>query len=179
MDDSSNIFGSEESKDTMKSSSRSFGVSSRSSQQPIFKQKLQKYETLAPELKALVDHDFKQEIGFSKIIEILIESKKPMAGHHMIFDLAYLLNQFVEELPPTYIEFAKRIHEMFPMIYDSRTLSISINNSSNQTQDKTELKFLFDKVRKDKKYANNLSIVFDAEKDQRFSYLNEKGLIEG
>jgi poly(A)-specific ribonuclease len=50
-----------------------------------------------------VDNDFKQEMGFSKVIEILIECKKPMAGHNMIFDLAYLLNQFVEDLPLTYI----------------------------------------------------------------------------
>ena len=39
--------------------------------------------------------------------------------------------------------------------------------------------YIFDKVRKDKKFANNVAIVFDAEKDARFSFLNAKGQIEG
>ena len=42
-------------------------------------------------------------MGFSRIIEILIERKKPMAGHNMIFDLAYILNQFVVDLPENYV----------------------------------------------------------------------------
>lgn len=48
------ICGSEDSKDkTISSLSASVGVSMRSSQQAIFKQKLQTYEGLTPELKVL------------------------------------------------------------------------------------------------------------------------------
>jgi hypothetical protein len=64
----------------------------KSSQQPIFKQKLKSYEDLPLEQKELVDKDLKLEMGFTRVVEILIASKKPMVGHHMIFDLAYLFN---------------------------------------------------------------------------------------
>jgi hypothetical protein len=62
----------------------------RSSQQQIFKQKLSTYDGLSSELRVLVDIEHKQEMGFTRAIEVLIESKKPMVGHHMIFDLAYI-----------------------------------------------------------------------------------------
>lgn len=62
----------------------------RSSQQPIFKQKLQTYDGLSPELKRLADIEHNQEMGFTRAIQALIDSKKPMVGHHMIFDLAYV-----------------------------------------------------------------------------------------
>ena len=109
-------------------------------------------------------------MGFSRIVDILIKTKKPMTGHHMIFDLAYIMNQFIENLPETYIEFAAKIHLLFPVIYDSRSLAVSINPNQN-----TSLKPLFDKIRKDKKFANNISFDLDKDKDPRFgAYKNEK-----
>ena len=50
------------------SDSFSIGISCKSSQQPIFKRKLETYESISPELKALVDLDHKQEMGFSRVV---------------------------------------------------------------------------------------------------------------
>lgn len=56
------------------------------------------------------------------------------------------------------------------MIFDSRSLAVSINIPSS-----TALKPLFDKVKKDKKFSNNISIELDKEIDPRFgAYKNEK-----
>ncbi len=49
-------------------------------------------------------------MGFTRVIEILIDSKKPMTGHNMIFDLAFIINQFVSELPENYVKFAALVH---------------------------------------------------------------------
>ena len=40
----------------------------------------------------LADVEHKHEMGFTRAIDVLIESKKPMVGHHMIFDLAYIFS---------------------------------------------------------------------------------------
>ena len=42
------------------------------------------------------------EMGFSLVVKILIEAKKPIVGHNMIYDIFYLYNQFIDDMPPTY-----------------------------------------------------------------------------
>ena len=48
---------------------------------------------------------YEREMGFSLIVEELISAKKPIIGHNMIYDIIYLYNQFIAELPETYNEF--------------------------------------------------------------------------
>jgi hypothetical protein len=38
-------------------------------------------------------------------VEELIAAKKPIIGHNMIYDIIYLYNQFIDDLPQTYPEF--------------------------------------------------------------------------
>lgn len=42
------------------------------------------------------------EIGFSMIIEKIINSKKVVAGHNMLFDMCFIYNQFFKEMPSTF-----------------------------------------------------------------------------
>ena len=51
------------------------------------------------------DKMFAKEMGFSLIVEELIKAKKSIVGHNMIYDIIYLYNQFIDELPDTYSEF--------------------------------------------------------------------------
>lgn len=44
-------------------------------------------------------------MGFSLVVEMMINAKKPIIGHNMIYDIIYLYNQFIDDLPNTYIEF--------------------------------------------------------------------------
>jgi poly(A)-specific ribonuclease len=48
---------------------------------------------------------YSYEFGFSKIIETIIESKKPIVGHNMMFDVGFIYNQFIGNLPESYDEF--------------------------------------------------------------------------
>jgi poly(A)-specific ribonuclease len=48
---------------------------------------------------------FRYELGFSQVIEILIEQKKPMVGHNMFLDMLFMYSQFIGVLPKTLIEF--------------------------------------------------------------------------
>jgi hypothetical protein len=38
-------------------------------------------------------------MGFSLVVEELINAKKPVIGHNMIYDVLYLYNQFIDDLP--------------------------------------------------------------------------------
>ena len=47
----------------------------------------------------------KYEIGFSKVIQKISESKKPFIGHNMKFDVEFFYHQFYREMPETWAEF--------------------------------------------------------------------------
>ena len=47
------------------------------------------------------------ELGFSRIIEIMIMSKKPLIGHNMLLDLMFLYEHFIADLPDTLEEFIR------------------------------------------------------------------------
>ena len=53
-------------------------------------------------MAAEVENLFEQEMGFSAVIHELISAKKPIIGHNMIYDIIYLYNQFIDDLPDTY-----------------------------------------------------------------------------
>jgi hypothetical protein len=46
-----------------------------------------------------------KEMGFSLVVEELMQAKKPIVGHNMIYDIAYLYNQFINKLPLEYSDF--------------------------------------------------------------------------
>jgi poly(A)-specific ribonuclease len=48
---------------------------------------------------------FQNEMGFSLVVKALINAKKPIVGHNMIYDIIYLYNQFIDTLPTNYQEF--------------------------------------------------------------------------
>jgi poly(A)-specific ribonuclease len=76
---------------------------------------------LSPEEKA--ENLYESEMGFSLVVEELIKAKKPIVGHNMIYDIIYLYNQFIDELPDTYNNFIEKWYSMFPSVYDTKVLS--------------------------------------------------------
>ena len=81
---------------------------------------------------------FMQELGFSLIVRYIMESKKPLIGHNMIYDMGFLFNQFVGPLPNTFKEWAEEVETSFPQIYDTKVLSLEAGDYG-----KTELGQLF------------------------------------
>jgi len=78
---------------------------------------------ISPELEDPEEALFIQEYGFTEIVEILSESKIPIIGHNMIYDVMLLYHQFLGDFPETYEEFTKKWSEAFPMTYDTKLLS--------------------------------------------------------
>lgn len=64
-----------------------------------------------------------EEYGFTEIIDALSDSKLPIVGHNMIYDVMFMYHQFVDDLPATYDEFVKTMHSNFPLFYDTKLLS--------------------------------------------------------
>jgi hypothetical protein len=57
---------------------------------------------------------FINEMGFSLVVEAMIEFKKPLIGHNCMYDWVYIYNQFIGELPETYAEFIADWYSKFP-----------------------------------------------------------------
>jgi hypothetical protein len=66
-------------------------------------------ESQANDKEKIASDMYHTEMGFSVVVEELIRSKKPIVGHNMIYDIIYLYNQFVDDLPQTYSEFIKHV----------------------------------------------------------------------
>lgn len=61
-----------------------------------------------------IEHLYQEEQGFTKVIEVLIKAKKPIIGHNMIYDACFIFQQFLQDLPESYTEFADIFNSHFP-----------------------------------------------------------------
>jgi poly(A)-specific ribonuclease len=50
-----------------------------------------------------------QAVGFSRVFRALSAAKKPVVGHNMLLDLAYIFHLFVQSLPPSFEEFRELV----------------------------------------------------------------------
>ncbi|NXP57283.1 PNDC1 ribonuclease, partial [Chloropsis cyanopogon] len=64
--------------------------------------------------------------GFTNLFQILVKVKKPLVGHNMLMDLMHLHDKFYRPLPESYEEFKRNIHNLFPVIIDTKTVSKSV-----------------------------------------------------
>ncbi|XP_035178663.1 poly(A)-specific ribonuclease PNLDC1 isoform X3 [Oxyura jamaicensis] len=64
--------------------------------------------------------------GFTNLFQILVKAKKPLVGHNMFVDLCHLHDKFYKPLPESYEEFKRNIHNLFPVLIDTKTVSKSI-----------------------------------------------------
>lgn len=53
--------------------------------------------------------------GFANVMQCLTTCNKPIVGHNMLLDLAYLYQQFIGTLPPTLDEFRAHVSEVDEM----------------------------------------------------------------
>lgn len=77
------------------------------------------------------DHSQKKLIllsarGFTNLFQILVKAKKPLVGHNMLLDLMHLHDKFYRPLPESYEEFKRNIHNLFPVIIDTKTVTKSV-----------------------------------------------------
>ncbi|KAF9921561.1 hypothetical protein FBU30_008378 [Linnemannia zychae] len=74
-----------------------------------------------------LQRDIENLRGFREVIDILSACKKPIVGHNIVVDLAYILAQFVGPLPPTVEGYKKMIHRTFPTVMDTKYVSYTAN----------------------------------------------------
>ncbi|KAK3833346.1 MAG: ribonuclease H-like domain-containing protein [Linnemannia elongata] len=74
-----------------------------------------------------LQRDIESSRGFREVIDILSACNKPIVGHNIVVDLAYILAQFVGPLPPTVEGYKKMIHKTFPTVMDTKYVSYTAN----------------------------------------------------
>ncbi|GFR40195.1 hypothetical protein Agub_g755, partial [Astrephomene gubernaculifera] len=63
----------------------------------------------------------REQSGFSQVLEALREAGRPVVGHNPAYDLAYMLAQFSEPLPPTWTDYKALLQRTFPGgLYDTK-----------------------------------------------------------
>ena len=93
--------------------------------------------------------------GFSRVIDALIESKKPLVGHNCFLDIMKIYHQFYKPLPYSYSVFKSDIHKCFPAVYDTKFLSYELRRRLEDAESdlclplvSSNLKSLFDSLNK-------------------------------
>ena len=72
-----------------------------------------------------------ESLGFSKIIQSIIHFKKPLVGHNVLLDLMHIIHQFVAPLPSNYEDFKFIAKELFPLVFDTKHISVFLSNLKN------------------------------------------------
>ncbi|NWS17426.1 PNDC1 ribonuclease, partial [Pachyramphus minor] len=67
--------------------------------------------------------------GFTNLFQILVEAKKPLVGHNMLMDLMHLHDKFYKPLPESYEEFKRNIHNLFPVLIDTKIVTKSMKKN--------------------------------------------------
>ncbi|KAJ8797162.1 hypothetical protein J1605_017390 [Eschrichtius robustus] len=64
--------------------------------------------------------------GFSVFFQMLVKAQKPLVGHNMMMDLLHLHEKFFRPLPESYDEFKLNIHNLFPVLIDTKNVTKDI-----------------------------------------------------
>lgn len=62
-------------------------------------------------------------VGFTKVFQGIWECQAKIVGHNSFFDLMYIYQSFVGDLPDDYFQFKKTVNKGFPHFYDTKYLS--------------------------------------------------------
>ena len=77
-------------------------------------------------------------LGFTKVLRHLSLSGKPLVGHNCLIDLLRIFRQFESELPRNYELFKGRVHQLFPLIFDTKNICVDIKKRIGKRQPKWE-----------------------------------------
>ena len=92
-----------------------------------------------------------EELGFSLFIEYLCTRKIPIIGHNIYFDMMFLYDKLIGDLPPDFYSFKKQIHAYFPIIYDTKYISTLLTKQYKKCNiEKTDLDNVYKTVLKNK-----------------------------
>ncbi|XP_023488712.1 poly(A)-specific ribonuclease PNLDC1 [Equus asinus] len=64
--------------------------------------------------------------GFSVFFQMLVKAQKPLVGHNMMMDLLHLHEKFFRPLPESYEQFKLNVHNLFPVLIDTKNVTKDI-----------------------------------------------------
>lgn len=62
--------------------------------------------------------------AFNTLEHHLTHSHRVIVGHNIFWDLLFLYQTFIDDLPDTSEEFFAKVHELFPSILDTKVMAI-------------------------------------------------------
>ena len=91
------------------------------------------------------------ELGFSLYIDYLCKKKIPIIGHNIYYDMMFLYDKLIGDLPDDFFSFKKKVHEYFPKIYDTKYISTILTKKYKKCNiEKTNLDNVYKTIMKDK-----------------------------
>ena len=109
-----------------------------------------------------ISKQIEEELGFTNYIKYLSSKSLPLIGHNIYFDLMFIYDKFISDLPSDFYTFKTSLHKYFPIIYDTKAISSSEENYEN----KTNLELLYKNIQK-KKY--DTYVKFEQDKENGFN----------
>ena len=98
-------------------------------------------------IKELVE----SELGFSLYIEYLCKKQIPIIGHNIYYDMMFLYDKLIGDLPDDFYTFKQKVHEYFPKIYDTKYISTVLTKNNKKCNiEKTNLDNVYKAVIKNK-----------------------------
>ena len=99
----------------------------------------------------IVDQLTDEELGFSKFIEYLCSKKIPIIGHNIYYDMMFVFDKLIGDLPPDFYSFKEQIHQYFPMIYDTKYITTKLTQQYKKCNiEKTNLDNVYKTIMKDR-----------------------------
>lgn len=117
-----------------------------------------------PKVEAL----FRKEYGFTRVINIITENKKPLVAHNCLYDIIYFYRQFIAPLPDTLKEFKEKWRTEFPETYDTK--HIWLNRAFSSRFSTTALQTVYKTCMESPKFRGMVKIKFQEGFDR---YKNE------
>ena len=93
-----------------------------------------------------IEKQIEEELGFTNYIKYLSSKSIPLIGHNIYFDLMFIYDKFLSDLPSDFYTFKSSLHKYFPVIYDTKLIS----SSETIYENKTNLEILYKTITKKK-----------------------------
>jgi hypothetical protein len=99
----------------------------------------------------IVDQLTDEELGFSKFIEYLCAKEIPIIGHNIYYDMMFVFDKLIGDLPPDFYSFKEQIHQYFPIIYDTKYITTKLTQQYKKCNiEKTNLDNVYKTIMKDR-----------------------------
>ena len=99
----------------------------------------------------IIDQLTDEELGFSKFIEYLCAKEIPIIGHNIYYDMMFVFDKLIGDLPPDFYSFKEQIHQYFPIIYDTKYITTKLTQQYKKCNiEKTNLDNVYKTIMKDR-----------------------------